>query len=441
MRGFACGMGRLVAIGTRLREGLAWIAFAWAIACLSTIASANVWPSPKHGAHGELLPARPWREVIDRGMDFILDDLNGWAKGNSLTDEAGVHRPPYFFYSLAIDGRHEGAGQFANADTAYPAFHHAIFIETFLDYYELSKRSDALKAAKDLADWEIAHQTPADFKYAYLPYSTIHRGKLGGSIDGNSIMTDKPAIMAAAYLRLARVTGNKIYRRAAQRIAQTLARTQLPAGNWPFRVDPRDGRVIEAYTSSVIYAVELFEQLDAEGEHQFAEPRRRALAWLLNGPVKTMEWRGFYEDIPGELSLHNRTNWDCIDTARYLIRHRADDPAFLPTAIKLHDWIRQAFVDEKTIYAPAEPLREQLVCNIAMGIHSGHWAMLLADLYQATGQQPYRDRAVNIAAYITLLQQPDGRIPVGRDWDEAHFGWWYSCHFGALRYLMELKLP
>lgn len=403
-------------------------------------ASGNVWPAPKHASNGDLLPAMPWRQSIDCGTGFILDDLPHWAKGNTIVDDSGAHRPPYYFYTLAIDGRHDGAGNPGNAGTAYPAFHHAIFIETFLDYYELSKRPDALKAAEDLADWELAHQTPASFKYAYLPYSTIQHGKLGGSVDGDSIMTDKPAIMAAAYLHLSRVSGKDVYHQAAQRIAETLAKTQLPAGNWPFRVNPRDGRVVEPYTSSVIYAVELFEQLDAGGEHQFSEAHDRALHWLLTGPVRTMEWRGFYEDINAELSLHNRTNWDCIDTARYLVRHRNDDPTYLRLALKLHDWIRQTFVDLNTPYAPAEPVREQLVCNVEMGIHSGHWAMLLNDLYDATGQEQYRQRAVNTAAYITLLQQPDGRIPVGRDWDEQQGGWWYSCHFGALRYLMELKL-
>ena len=142
-------------------------------------------------------------------------------------------------------------------------------IQTFLNYYVYSGREEALKQAEELAAWNISHSTPLDWKYGGLPYSTIHNGKLGGAVDGDAIMTDKPAIMAGAYLRLFRTTGKQEYRKAAEQVANTLAKTQLPEGNWPFRVNPKTGEVREQYTSSVIYAVELFEQLD---QTEQAEP-------------------------------------------------------------------------------------------------------------------------------------------------------------------------
>ena len=77
-----------------------------------------------------------------------------------------------------------------------------------------------------------------------------------------------------------------------------------------------------------------------------------------------------------------------------------------------------------------------LVCNVRMGVHSGHWAMLVADLYGATGEERYRQNALNTASYITYLLQPDNRIPVGRG--TAGKGVLDSCHFGAVLFLMEL---
>ena len=132
----------------------------------------------------------------------------------------------------------------------------------------------------------------------------------------------------------------------------------------------------------------------------------------------------------------NRTNWDCIDTARYLLRHRGDSGDNLHSTLKLHGWVKKTFVDQKHTYGPAEAVREQLVCNVRMGVHSGHWAMLGAELYEATGEEQYRRNALNTASYITYLLQPDNRIPVGRDWKEKEL--WYSCHFGPVLFVMEL---
>jgi hypothetical protein len=408
---------------------------------LTQTALATGWPPPKIDSAGHLLPYRSYRRTIERAMRFVLEDPDGWDKDNNITAEDGKTRPPYFFYCVAIDGRHHGVGQSSSANTSYPAFHHAIAIEAFLAYHGYCGNTEAVKRARDLADWNIAHSTPADWKYGSLPYSTAHNGRPGGSVDGDALMTDKPAIMGAAYLHLYDVTHDATYLAAATRIAETLARTQRPEGNWPFRVNPQTGAVRELYTSSAIYAVELFERLDAMDAEKprYIEPKKHALRWLLDGPVRTMNWNGFYEDVTQEMGATNRTNYDCIDTARYLVRHRADDASYLPNALKLHDWVKATFVDEKNDYAPAEAVREQLACNYRMVGHGIHWAMLLADLYDATGDEQYRTRALNIASAVTYVQLEDGRMPISHEWDEAAHGFWYSGQFAPVRFLIELK--
>ncbi|MGA2618937.1 MAG: hypothetical protein ABSF26_15105 [Thermoguttaceae bacterium] len=415
--------------------------------CLTLPLSANtsdaqaktVWANPKHDEKGNLLPLQSCGETINRAMKFILEDQATWAKGNKITDEDGKIRPPYFFYCVAIDGQLDGAGAPVSRNTNYPAFHHAFFIHAFLDYYIYSGNEESLRRAEELAVWNISHSTPLDWKYGGLPYSTVHNGKVGGSVDADAIMTDKPAIMAGAYLRLHRTTQKPEYLRAAEQIADTLTRTQMPQGNWPFRVNPKTGEVREEYTSSVIYAVELFEQLDALTEQKrYAEPRAKALQWLLKGPVQSMNWNGFYEDVSKDMGRNNRTNWDCIDTACYLVRHRVENKSYLPLAIQLHDWVKKMFVDEKHRYGPAHAVREQLVCNCRMAGHSGHWASLLGSLYQATGEEKYRTAQVNVASLITYHLQPDNRISLGPEWDESQFGYWYSAQFSCTHWLIDI---
>ena len=384
---------------------------------------------------GMLVPRMTYPRFLERTYRFVLRDLDdGWATGNTYKDENGKLVPAYVNYALVNSERKAGVGHPLNADTVYPAFHHALFIRAFLAQWRYTGDPECLARARQLADWNLARRTPADCKFGSLFYSTAHKGKVGGSVDGDAIMTDKPAIMALAMLDLAGATGDGRYREAAEAVAATLAKTQLPEGNWPFRVNPRTGEVREAYTSSAIYALMLFEALGRGNDNRWAEARAKTLKWILEGPVKTMQWKGFYEDVSPETGKNNRTNWDCIDTARWLIAHRADDPEYLPLALKLHDWIAREFVEKNNAWAPAEGLREQKCCFQTMGIHTAHWAALLADLHAATGDVSFKQRAIQTCSLVTYWMGDDGANLVGPNWGNEI---WFSCHLGPALYMYD----
>jgi hypothetical protein len=387
----------------------------------------------KRDAQGDLLPLQSYDETIRRGMAFLLDDHLKWFKGSPelLVDEQGRTQMPWMYYSNL---QHNGAPFTSSVDriVSYPAFHHALFIRTLLDYAKHSGDNRPIGLAVELADWNIAHSTPADFPYAHLPYSTFEDKKPGGFRDKTGLMPDKAAIMALAYLQLHETTGEPRFRKAAEAIAETLAARQRPDGTWPFRVDPKTEAVIEEYTSSVIYAVQLFEQLDKlNGNNRYRAARDKTWNWLVNGPIKTKEFRGFYEDIPA--SPKGRTNYDCLDTIRYLLANRTDTNGYLDMAKDLNAWVEKIFLDQIPGFEPAEGIREQLQCNVVMGIHSLNWASMLLELAEATGDENLRHRARQTANYITYYLQPDNRIVVGFDYHQ----WWYSCHAGAILYLLD----
>ena len=387
----------------------------------------------KRDADGNLLPLQSYDETIRRGMRFLLDDHRGWFKGppESLVDEAGVAQMPWVYYSNL---QHDGAPFTSAVDRflSYPAFHHALLIRTFIRYTKYAGDPRSLEQAVQLADWNIAHSTPADWPYAGLPWSTFTAKKPGGFRDKTGLMPDKAAIMALAYLDLHAATGEARFRDAAAAIGKTLAARQRADGTWPFRVDPKTEAVIEDYTSSVIYAVMLFERLDAlAGTDVYKSARDKAWTWLVNGPIATKDFRGFYEDIPP--SPEGRTNYDCLDTIRYLLAHRTPDNGYLDMAVDLEAWIEKVFRDRIPDFAPAEGIREQLQCNVVMGIHSLNWASMMLDLAQATGDESIRRRAIQTANYVTYYLQPDDRIVVGFQYKQ----WWYSCHAGAILYLLD----
>lgn len=402
----------------------------------------------KHDEKGRLLPQQPYEETIDRAMSFIFEGLDGWFKGdpNTLYDEDGQKKAVYFYYAnLAMDGQtFRGA---PDNYVSYPAFHHASFINTFIQWYQYSGNREALEQAIELANWNIKNATPLHYPYGGMPYSTFNKGKPGGFRDGEAIMPDKAAIMGMAYLNLYKVIKDNKYLDAALSIAEKLAGNQLPAGNWPFRVDPLTRAVKEGYTSSVIYQIQLFgEIMELTQKETFQKNKEKALDWLLNNPVKTGIWTGFYEDIqPGE----NRTNFDCIDAARYFLKHREENPEYLQIALTLNDYITKTvisqgrtFINTAHPYAPAEGVREQKACFVTMGVHSAHWALLMADLYYATGDESYKERAVQTMNFVTYHLQPDGKILVGIDYEHESGGWafnqfWFSCHIMPNLYLME----
>lgn len=68
--------------------------------------------------------------------------------------------------------------------------------------------------------------------------------------------------MGLTSLDLRNPSGEARFLAAAEAIGHTLNRRQRPNGIRPFRVDPNTEKVIEEYTSSVIFAVMRFEKLD-----------------------------------------------------------------------------------------------------------------------------------------------------------------------------------
>ncbi|MDP4206697.1 MAG: hypothetical protein Q8859_11970 [Bacteroidota bacterium] len=389
--------------------------------------------TPKHDSNGKLLPFVSYQEVIKRGMNFILYEHDKWFKGDKelLKDENGKALPAYVLYANL---QRNGEPFTASIDrfVSYPAFHHAAYISTFLKYYEYSGDPEALAKARLLADWNIAHSTPKEWAYGNLPYSTYYQGKPGGFQDGNTIMTDKPAIMGSAYLSLYKATGDKRYLNASEQIALTLAKNQFPEGNWPFRVNPQTKEVKELYTSSTIYAVQLFEQLDSFNHNDhFKKNRDKAFNWIMQHPAKDLKWLGFYEDIANDTT--NRTNYDCMDFIRYLLASKHDKKASISTALRLNNFIEKTFIDKPKGFEPAEGIREQIACFETMGDHSAHWAAMLADLYHLTGDKSYRDRSIQTMNLVTYQLEPSNIILLSDTYPQ----WWYSGHFITIYYFLD----
>jgi hypothetical protein len=139
---------------------------------------------------------------------------------------------------------------------------------------------------------------------------------------------DKIGMVGTAYMLLWRHDAKKYahFLDAALNCAETLSKTMNhdtseTRSPWPFRVYAETGIVRQAYSSNVLFNIDLFDQLIAlnstaspnltpDVKEQFQQTREEAWAFLVEFPLKNGNWCGycvFVADLP-ELHIHDPTS-------------------------------------------------------------------------------------------------------------------------------------
>jgi hypothetical protein len=133
----------------------------WMIgSALAVLVNGNMVAAPKYqqDQDGNLAPCMSYAQFIERGMRFVLKDLDGgWAIGNAYKDKNGTPVPGYVNYAVADAKRQLGVGHPVNANTVYPAFHHALYIRTFLTHWQRTNAAGASNGSR-------ASVNPAKFR-------------------------------------------------------------------------------------------------------------------------------------------------------------------------------------------------------------------------------------------------------------------------------------
>jgi hypothetical protein len=171
--------------------------------------------------------------------------------------------------------------------------------------------------------------------------------------------------------------------------------------------------------------VELAEKLDAYGfDARRAMAAQRALEWARSYVCTTNNWKAAYEDVAETRFYTNLSQMPAQQLIRYLCRHKDEDPAYLPEAIRLNRWVEDQFVT----FGPgneASPVRvkgplvfEQFLCWWPMDGHTANWILSLIELHKATGDRVYFDKAKAAANAICAEQYEDGQFSTwGRDYE------------------------
>lgn len=291
---------------------------------------------------------------------------------------------------------------------------------------------EAIALARIVADELISISFPEGspleyFAPTYHGYPQYFEGKdTHMSYDRSMIIHGADA--GHAYLDLYDLTGDEKYLEAAKRIARTYLKTQLDNGSWYLYVNNQTGDKIESNiaipTSTINYFDRLRNDYDMEG---LDEATDKALAFVMNNPVKTFNWQGQFEDISARQSYENQSREQACDLAIYLFRNHSNDPE----SVKLAEELIRFSEDQFVIWENPQPVPEN---GKAKGALPQNWitpcvqeqyaywrpiarsAGIMIDTYweayKVTGNEMYLAKAKSIANTFTVVQDAhDGDYP------------------------------
>ena len=330
-----------------------------------------------------------------------------------MMDETGW--PPYFFtWATVLDDMG------FDSPTQWPTHNGPPTIFGFIQYYVYSGDARPLAAARQWADWMIdSFSTPDDFPFPNLPKSTFgireEQPLTGGLAD--LIELDKASYTGLAYLVLYAVTAEAKYLRAAQKIAESLLPHQRCDGSFPFRVSLETGEVVGEYTGSQLWHAQLYRNLAyLTGNEDYRQAGERALAWLVEGPVKNNRWWGFYGDNPEDTDSEGEKSYDqqtALMTAQWLIDHLHESGEYLACVRGILDYIQEKFAIPDGIHKGVPAIGEQTGWPAFLPHHNMRLAETYARVYGATGDSAAKELALRITNSMTWMVQSDGKYRQG----------------------------
>jgi hypothetical protein len=334
-----------------------------------------------------------------------------------------------------------------------PAGFYAMLTDSAVLWYGFTGDSAAIDVARTALTYQIGHgTTPADWDWARVPFASAGAGDLDyqgaddswcdscGRGDGIGVIEpDKVGELGYAYVQMFEATGDRALLDAAVACADALA-THVRVGNqtespWPFRVYAKTNVVREEYSSNVVGALMLFDELERLGTGSIeAYERARALAlqWLLTVPLADDAWSGYFEDVDIHADVtRNPNQYVSMRTARWLMSHRAADPSWRPHVAHLLGWTAEQFGGDTPTELGnqwgATVISEQRDDTAKMASHTARFGATLALWHQATGDRDARERALRSLNWATYACRDDGVVAVSEDPNE---GWWFSDGYG-----------
>ncbi len=312
------------------------------------------------------------------------------------------------------------AGKFAWATT------------TLLKYYPYSGDTQYIEIVRTMLDHLWEYRTPDHYNWPGALYASANPGTgiyFGARADGYYVTEpDKIAQVGRAFVDFYEVTGEEHYLEIGKVCADLLL-TKIRQGDethspWPFRVDVRDGTIVEEYTAHMIPAVRLFEELTRLGYRGYREIRDRIWNWIEAYPLKNNIWKGHFEDIRLDPGNENRDQLSPLETARYILQHQDIFSNWKEQVRDLIEWVRINLGAHP--FFTAIPIHEQKFCWFPMGSHTARFASLCSLYAEETGDVTYREMGIRSFNWATYMATKEGFVHVGVDRPDYYNQCWFT---------------
>ncbi len=323
--------------------------------------------------------------------------------------------------------------------------------------------AEALKASRRAADYLIGISFPADSAWAFHPpiyHPTMFQNVLKAHMEAGRYMTFGGAETGEYYLDVYAATKDAKYLDAAIRIAETYAKNQSPEGSWLLFVTSKDGQPVTDNILIPTLVVKFLDRLGAvTGNHRFDATREKAVAWIMQNPVRTWNWQGQFEDISPRPPYENLTKHDAGQFAIHLLQDNSADPAKRALALDLLRFSEDQFV--MWAQPPDADPREQNPDGMATGMKPKDWLLpcvleqyncykpvnassaklifMYLAAYRATGDRLHLEKAKALAATLTRTQSNPKAPGRYQTWvvNKPH-SMWFNCELYAVQAMQEL---
>ena len=364
--------------------------------------------------------------------------------------------------TFARTGDFDPAYQFS----CYPAKTGAAMVEALLlaAGENARRRDEWIARARKVADRLIAlapkkGEPLAGWVPTYRFYPESAKRNPGAVCQRNEglTMTRYPIDCAIAWLHLYRATGEERYLGAAVLAADTYAALQGEDGSWPLKVRLADAAPVAEWGRLIPgERLEFFNDIYAEtGDAKYLAVRDRAFAFLERGPMKTMDWKGQFEDTKDLFKpFENLSKHDVSGVVPYLLRHFAKDPGRVAEARRLLEWTERNFV----LWEPPRPgtarhpakfgdwtfpcVVEQDDCYFPIDASAARLIRMYLAFYRLEGKAEDLEKAKRLGDSIRRMQRKNGSVQTFWSWpyaDESGMEDWYDCILDDAVALGELQ--
>lgn len=232
----------------------------------------------------------------------------------------------------------------------YPSKIHSSLIEAMVRYAKLrpDRAADALKLARNAADYLLSLREPADaplahFTPTYDPHPQ-YRKWCAEKYAGQTMLL-YPASAGQAFLSLAERTGEAKYKDAALKIADTYLKLQGADGTWCLKLWLKDGKPVNENRCFPLAVAEFLERAyAASGNAAYRAAADRAAAYVDRGPMADFNWEGQFEDVEPTKKYVNLTKHPAVSAAIYFLKRHPGDAKRKAEARELLRFAEDQFV-------------------------------------------------------------------------------------------------